>query len=485
MVRRSPAPPNAISRSMPVVLVLLAATAAPSAHADEGRFQDYAVGARAMALGGAFTAISDDASGVFYNPAGLVDVNGARFSLSTNLYGLELRGTTPIEGAVDRLDSGVSAADLIIFPSSTGAVIGLGQALPSGHHKHAFGFGTQVPQYTSRFVESSLSDTQTGEPTRFRSRLIDRALHAGAAYAFRAGPWLRLGVAAHYVLRTIDAEDSLLSPDDQRQVEQFLLFDNQLRATQHSLRAALGLKLRPGPRWSVGLSFSPPSLGVWRTVELESVSVDARRDGAPLLKRASARVSRFDPVSQLPAQLRAGVAFVEPGDYTVSADVIAYAPSSYEVLRRSEVVGDRSDFERIPLPLRVDRGALANVAVGVEKLFGNDTSLAAGFFTNLSSADPLIVDDEGLLDPSSPRLSNVHMVGGSLSVGFFQEHSQHRLGVTGSTGFGKMVVPSAADATSPGAPPLRAIDATQTYVYLFWSSSFRYGAGRKTRDLGL
>jgi hypothetical protein len=469
----------------PFALVLLALLAPAPAGADEGRFQDYAVGSRAMSLGGAFTAIADDASGIFYNPAGLVDVNGARLSLSTNLYGMELRGATPLQGAVDRLDSGVSAADLIILPSSTGAVIGLGLPLPTGHHKHAVAFGTQVPQYTSRVVETSLFDTQTGASTRFRSRLVDRTLHAGAGYSYRAGPWLRLGAAAHYVLRTIDATDSLLTPDDERRAEQFLLFDNQLRATQHSLRASLGLKLRPGPRWSVGLSVMPPSLGLWRSVELESVSIDARGERAPVLKRATARVNRIDLVSQLPAQLRAGFAFMEPGDYTVSADLIAYAPSSYEILRRDELVGDRTDFDRIALPLRVDRGPLANVAFGVEKLFGNDLSLAVGFFTNLSSADPLIVDDAGLLSPDSPRLSNVHMIGGSLSVGFFQEHSQHRLGVTGSTGFGKMVVPSAPDADVPGAPPLRAIDATQTYVYLFWSSSFRYGEGRTTRDLGL
>lgn len=467
-------------------LVLGLTLPVPVAQADEGRFQDYAVGGRAMGLGGAFTAISDDASGIFYNPAGIVDVGRARLSLSTSLYGLELHGTTPVEGVAQRLDRGITATDLIIIPSSTGAVIGLGEPLPGGHRRHAVAFGTLVPSYTSRYVETVLEDRETGAPARFRSQLTDRTLHAGVAYAYRPGPWLRVGLALHYVLRTVDAQDDLASPYAPGESERFFHTSTRLRATQHSVRAALGVKLRPGPRWSLGLSVTPPSLGVWRAIELESETVDARDAGAtPKLARASARLSGFDATSHLPAKARVGVAFQEPGDFTVSFDVIGYAPSSYVLLRPEEIAGDRAGYDRIPIPLRVDRGPLVNAAFGVEKLLSNDIALAAGVFTNLSSADTLVVNAGGLLARDSPRLSNVHMVGASLAVGFFQEHSLHRLGVTGSTGFGKIVVPAAPEPDAIGAPPLRALESTQTFVYVFWSSSFRYGDGRDTRALDL
>ena len=62
--------------------------------ADEGRYQDYALGARALGLGGAYTAISDDPSGVFYNPAGLVDVSRARLSI----FSVEGEGEVRSEG---------------------------------------------------------------------------------------------------------------------------------------------------------------------------------------------------------------------------------------------------------------------------------------------------------------------------------------------------------------------------------------------------
>ena len=37
-----------------------------------GAFLRYGIGARAMGMGGAFVAVSDDASGLYWNPAGLV-----------------------------------------------------------------------------------------------------------------------------------------------------------------------------------------------------------------------------------------------------------------------------------------------------------------------------------------------------------------------------------------------------------------------------
>src|SRR4051794_4896151 len=103
-----------------VSLVTWMLTCGTAVRADEGRFQDYAAGARAAALGGAYVALSDDATGVFYNPAGLVDVRTARLNVATSLYGLEILGKTPVEN--DLLQRGITPADLIFVPSSTGYV---------------------------------------------------------------------------------------------------------------------------------------------------------------------------------------------------------------------------------------------------------------------------------------------------------------------------------------------------------------------------
>ena len=61
-----------LSRSLPLVLACL--LAAPAAHATKwaGEFLKLPVGARAVGMGGAFTAVADDATAPWWNPAGMV-----------------------------------------------------------------------------------------------------------------------------------------------------------------------------------------------------------------------------------------------------------------------------------------------------------------------------------------------------------------------------------------------------------------------------
>lgn len=51
--------------------VLLAMGTALSVQADVFHYSNLLIGDRAIGFGGAYTAIADDASGVYYNPAGL------------------------------------------------------------------------------------------------------------------------------------------------------------------------------------------------------------------------------------------------------------------------------------------------------------------------------------------------------------------------------------------------------------------------------
>jgi hypothetical protein len=475
-------------RPLAPICLALALLGASGTRADPGRFQDYVVGARALGLGGAFTALSDDASGIFYNPAGIVDVGRARLSISTNLYGLELRGQDVADSVASRLARGVSAADLIIIPSATGAVTGLGETLPSGHRRHAVAVGTQVPRYTARYVDTILQrPAGQGGPSEalLRSRYVERELHAGAAYAFRASPWLRVGAAMHYVLQTLDADESLQAPVSGTETTTFLLTENSLRATRHSARVVFGAKLRPSPRWSFGVMAAPPSLGVWRSVDFEASTLDGLMPGTDArLLRATADVSTLDIASTLPAQLRVGGAFQQPGEYTFSVDVVAYAPTGYSLLRPGEIGGSgEAGLGRIPAPVDFSTGPLVNANMGFELLIASDVSLAIGGFTNFSAAvADAPVDD---LLPSSARPTEVDMFGASLALGFFGDHSLHRLGVTGSFGAGKVTVPDPFSQDSLGQPVFSAVDETQAFLYVFWSSSFRYGEGRSRRDLSM
>jgi outer membrane protein OmpA-like peptidoglycan-associated protein len=72
----------------PAGILLLAFLAAPSFSNAQGagststNFLKIGMGARASAMGGSFTAVSDDATAIFWNPAGLVLADGTQFSLT-------------------------------------------------------------------------------------------------------------------------------------------------------------------------------------------------------------------------------------------------------------------------------------------------------------------------------------------------------------------------------------------------------------------
>ena len=73
--------------SMALLLVLSVATLADGI----GAFSAFknGIGARALAMGGAFVAVADDATAVCWNPAGLAQLTDTRLAgMSTDLYGL-------------------------------------------------------------------------------------------------------------------------------------------------------------------------------------------------------------------------------------------------------------------------------------------------------------------------------------------------------------------------------------------------------------
>jgi hypothetical protein len=78
-------------------MVLLAALLAPAgAFAD---FRDVEIGARPLALGGAFVSIADDANGVYWNPAGLAWVKKAELlGMMTRAYGVDDLGLYYLSG---------------------------------------------------------------------------------------------------------------------------------------------------------------------------------------------------------------------------------------------------------------------------------------------------------------------------------------------------------------------------------------------------
>ena len=87
-----------MSRTVRFLLLILASTAVPA----EGQQIFEAVGSRALGMGGAFVAVADDASAVWWNPAGLVTGTPFGATIEWDRFQIGNRDEAPLPGVLQR-----------------------------------------------------------------------------------------------------------------------------------------------------------------------------------------------------------------------------------------------------------------------------------------------------------------------------------------------------------------------------------------------
>ncbi len=457
-------------------------SAAP-ATADDTHYQDYPLGGRAVGLGGAFVALSDDPSGLFYNPAGIVDARGTSVQLSTNLYGLEIADSFfSAFGRVADLDT--VFADLNIIPSSASGTTVLA-ADASGRPTDSYGFGVFVPSYRSLNV-SNLSAVPDAEINRcnqiaYQRSTLDRTFLAGGAFAHRLDDHLRFGVSGFLSYRSLrDREETACFTGSSETSPAFASAETSLDLAVASMLVSLGLLAEWPEGWRFGLAVTTPSIRVY-----DFANVRVRRDSADL---ASGRAqSFFRELADLDADtreglgLRAGAAYVLKRRATLSLDLSMHAPTRYRLF---DVRGAPQRVrEALTTVSEVERRWVVNVNAGGEYVLAYtedrsgqprpELSLSAGLWTNFTSA-PAIPGSRGDLF-TADRLPHMHVYGGSLVLGLFGDYTLTRAGLTLAYGDGTDVVPRSAELAALGAPTEYVkVDFSQLSIYLFISSTFRY-----------
>ncbi|MBI3180373.1 MAG: hypothetical protein HYZ27_11970 [Deltaproteobacteria bacterium] len=433
------------------------------ARADDTHYQDFVVGGRAVGLGGAFTGIADDPSGLYYNPAGIVDVRGTSLQLSTSLYGFE-RGSIddrvglPVPGAENLR---VEFTDLVIVPASAGFVRAFGPGGADGAPQHAYGVSVLVPSFRSFAVSTG------DEVATYSRRVTDRELWSGAGYALRLRPGLSVGVSGYYILRTVvDLEQVTVSQDLAGGGQKFQTVDNDITFLTGTAVLMAGVKYRAGDRVTLGAALQSPSIHVHSRVTLrlaESASDPSAAGGAvSSFEQVTVASGRAD--NAYAAALRVGAVYQEPYKLTVSADVSLHGPVSYTLVRVPE-----QHQARLPFTPRIEREGVINFNAGVEYLIIRDVSVAAGVFTYFASS-PSIGPT-----PASDQPPHVDLLGLTMALGYFGKHSLSRFGVVYSFGAGHDVIPTSDVDRVLGSPQeFRRVSYAQSFFYVFLSSTFRY-----------
>jgi long-chain fatty acid transport protein len=451
---------RSIGRLGAAVGLLFGALTGSSARADDLRYNDYPIGNRAVGLAGAFTAIANDPSGLYYNPAGLVGTTRTNVSVSTSLYGLE--STSP---------KGLADVDLWnlqfnIIPSEVGGSYAIGDLKPGERAKGAWGFEVVVP--SSRAISYARREELSDGFRDDTRTLQDQTLWAGVGGAFSVNEKLSLGASIFVRHRTVLMNERTTGKSSEGG---FLDEMTSLDAYDDSCVSILGAHYQLDSHWSFGAMFMSPSVhlrsgGRARVTKVQWGGVGNNEPSEKEFvadTRVNRNAMRLDTHSN--GGFRLGASYQHSHRFTISFDLSGHFPTSYDRVKFQ----DDSIADAITLPTKVRRDMTVNGALGGEWNFHSKWSVAGGLFTDFSSAPDLSADSSGrLLSGGRDALSQVNLYGGTIAVGYFGDHSLSRVGFSGVTGWGKDVRFEARDNGWMVFPT------RETLAYVFIASTFRY-----------
>lgn len=228
-----------------ILLVYVLSSLSSPLWADEYHYQDLIVGERAAGLGGAYISISDDPSGLYHNPAGIIYNFENYFSLSANVY---KTSKTTYKKTIFNQDYTMQSSGWV--PNFFGATQNSG--------KFKYGFAILSPSTEVLDFDDKITGVATAnEPKSIRRRLMRQysvSLYGvGAAYEpikdFATGLSLFLGQLTDKTINTL-TQISNGSPD------YYIMNENFVDQTSLFLYPKFGVQWMPAQKWALGATAS-------------------------------------------------------------------------------------------------------------------------------------------------------------------------------------------------------------------------------------
>lgn len=433
------------------------------AFADQYHYQNVLIGDRAMGMGGAFGAVADDASGVYYNPAGIA------FALSNDVSGSANANVTKkityknAFGGEDFVENSSGA-----FPAFFGGL----QKLDSINKKLVFAFGLytvdgelrdQDDLVTNRTHTSQLENGQTFEQgiVRFHRTNNVRATtaYAGGALGYRLANNMAVGMGLSYVTideLTQDYQDVHRRFTVEGQEQDRILTQNiRNNLSAFGIQATLGFQMTFSDRFSFGFTHKVGSYvsqsfeGVLEKREISLLTEDGKKvengesiqSGVSYSPVISDVVEIEDPLGAMPAETRLAFAWFASTRALATFDIVHYggvanaAPINYFPLsaeaKAAESAEAKSERETLENKLKMfNKEAVTNFHLGLEYYIQPAVPLRLGLFTNNTNTPEI--------DPKkSGQLDHVDFIGQSIFLAWVQPNSQIGAGLILQQGSGQ------------------------------------------------
>lgn len=310
------------------------------------------IGDQAAGMGGAYTAMSSDASALaYYNPAGLAFLEGHSFSAAVGIY-KKFDTTFGAEEDFTKAPLRINQGFFRAIPSSTGNVF--------KKNDYTLALSIVVPDF-----DNYKGDLRANAENTTTLSYIDESLWVGGAVAKKISDTEALGLSLYYTARSYTRS---LSDRSFPSSAEAILFNSEKTLIENAVVAILGYHIDLSDTWAFGASFRTPNLTVKGTGSYFASRVDTNPYSV-----TSVNLSEEKSNVNIPGKLAIGVAYREGDDVRVSADVSLYQGVEY------------NDFNNPEIATRWIHKNTWNVAVGLEKRVMPWLKVRAGAFTNFSS----------------------------------------------------------------------------------------------------
>ena len=377
-----------------------------TAFADEFHYNNILIGDRASGMGGAYTAISDDASGMFYNPAGMVYVSDKNFSASVNAYTTQIK---TYENAI--------GGQPFVRHSSALLANYFGIVKPIGNFK--FGFSYAVPDSVGEDMNMTVRNIAATAPATtpfdftFNLSNRDNTINVGPSMAMPINDNLSIGATLYFHKRDVLIIQNLYyaRADYTNQWS-----NTYFTSSESGLRPILGVNWAPIEKLSLGASLSTVFL-ISSNSQRQKTCVDtltptncAVTEPSAVVQMQVPTLANFDDKRVYPIRIAFGAAYFANSNLLLSSDL------TYHTAVSDPVFGDKV--------------ATLDAAFGTEYYLSKKWALRAGLFSNVANTPPIVAGVTNIEE-------HINLYGGSLSFTHFTGDSSVTIGGSISYGLGQ------------------------------------------------
>ncbi len=310
------------------------------------------LGDRFSGMAGAATALAEDASASsFYNPAGLVRIEGESLAGSVSTY----QKADTAYGSVSDFTSASLRVNQGYFRAIS-AASGYIQKVKN----YFLGLSLVVPDF-----DSFQGDIAADDANRSQMNFNDESLWVGASAAKKIDEENYVGITVYYTARNFSRstrETSFPSTSNAT-----LTFED-LTLKANSFLAILGYQYKPLGKWTYGISVRTPSLHVNGQGSYSYTRIETNPYSASTENR-----SDFNAITPIPPKLSFGLSYETESQSTISVDLTIHGGLQYY------------DLGEDTYSTLIRHKPTYNGAVGIEVPMSSWLKVRTGVYTNFSS----------------------------------------------------------------------------------------------------